>query len=495
MIIKGGSRSGPKQLARHLLRSDTNEEVKVLELQSPTGDLAEALRDWQIIADGTRGTKGLYHANIDPDAKYTMTEDQWTRSVDRLEKELGLEGQPRAVVLHQKDGRQHIHVVWQRTDITTMTLVSDSNNYAAHERASLALEKEFGHDIVPGKHAKRDREQQPEIPKSEINHAEWQQAERLGLDIKEFRARITDIYERSDNPQALIAGLNDAGLIVARGDKTPYVVVDTSGTHHNLARQITSTNLKGLRAFMAGVDETALPSIDEAKALQQSRQPQDAALQKEPTLPETQTQAPPDAPASTDEPPPAPSSSSAEIERLKEALRTRYEQELQKYHEFHAAERAQREFILEQEANERIADLDARQKAVIDGIVRERAAERQGFAGLIAAIWARVNPAAAAREREEREADRAAIIKGLAKERQGELALIETVRGEQLDELAERQAQQLRDAESRYKADEERHLSDRAEADRLLARIEEQRRLDAERLQNRPPGMGPPGTL
>jgi hypothetical protein len=67
MIIKGKSRGGPVQLARHLLRQDTNETVKILQLDSPTGDLREAERDWQLMASGTQGTLGLYHANISPD--------------------------------------------------------------------------------------------------------------------------------------------------------------------------------------------------------------------------------------------------------------------------------------------------------------------------------------------------------------------------------------------------------------------------------------------
>jgi hypothetical protein len=110
MIIKGCSRSAPKQLAKHLLRADTNERVEILELASPTGDLTEAFRDWQCLADGTLGTKGLYHANIDPEARYDMNIEQWHRAGDVLEEALGLQGLPRAVVLHEKKGRQHVHV-------------------------------------------------------------------------------------------------------------------------------------------------------------------------------------------------------------------------------------------------------------------------------------------------------------------------------------------------------------------------------------------------
>ena len=182
MIIKGGSRAAPGQLAWHLQRRDTNEKVEILELQSPASTLGEAFRDWQILSEGTRGVKGLYHANIDPAQDYTMTREQWQHAVDLLEKELKLEGQPRAVVMHEKFGREHLHVVWARTDIDKMTLCSDSQNYMAHERASQRLEMEFGHEPVPGKHAKRDRDKQPEFPTAEANQAEWQQGERTGID-------------------------------------------------------------------------------------------------------------------------------------------------------------------------------------------------------------------------------------------------------------------------------------------------------------------------
>ena len=114
MIIKGASRAAPDQLARHLQRRDTNERVEIIELQSPVAGLRDAFRDWQTLSEGTQGFKGLYHANIDPAADYTMTPEQWKRAVEVLEKELGFEGQPRAVVMHEKHGRQHIHVVWAR---------------------------------------------------------------------------------------------------------------------------------------------------------------------------------------------------------------------------------------------------------------------------------------------------------------------------------------------------------------------------------------------
>jgi hypothetical protein len=267
MIIKGGSRAGPQQLAAHLLRADTNERIDILELDSAVDDLAATFRDWQTLSEGTRGTKGLYHVNIDPDARYTMTPQQWAEAVAVLERELGFDGQPRAVVLHEKKGRQHIHIVWARTDIETMTKRSDSNNYLAHERASQKLELAFGHEPVPGKHAKRDREAQPEFPTAEVNHDEWQQRERGGIDHRERKAQATALYEPSDRGPAFKAALEDAGYVLARGDRRDFVILDDDAKAHSLGRQLPGVKAKDLRAFMSEIDPVLLPSVKEARAI------------------------------------------------------------------------------------------------------------------------------------------------------------------------------------------------------------------------------------
>ncbi len=89
MIIGGGSRAGPGDLATHLLRTDENEVARVIEIRGVAAkDLHGALDDMQAVAALTDGTKGLYHASIDPDTQGTMTPAQWARSVAVLEKEL-----------------------------------------------------------------------------------------------------------------------------------------------------------------------------------------------------------------------------------------------------------------------------------------------------------------------------------------------------------------------------------------------------------------------
>jgi hypothetical protein len=465
MIIKGSSRAGPRQLARHLQRTDTNERVTVVQLDSPMGSLTDAFRDWQFLSTGTRGTKGLYHANIDPDAKYTLTPEQWQRAVDVLEKELGLEGQPRAVVMHEKHGRAHVHVVWQRTDIDNMTLIADSFNYKAHERASLALEQEFGHEIVPGKHAKRDREKQPEIPKAEITHAEWQQGERAGIDPRAFKDAITALYRQSDNGQALQSALEERHLILAKGDRRDYVIVDDGGQVYSLARQIKGVTAKDLRAFMADIDRDVIPSVDDAKTRQRSRTDFDVPS-----------------------PPPA---SDESRERLAVALKEREEAEKRRLLEWHATEHAQNVHVLAVEHAEKLKDFDAVQRAVLDRYDREQAHKLEGFAGILAALQARFNPLQTAEDERERAEARAAFVEQQEAERAAYIAKLHDTGAQDLADLSDRHAQQQREQTMRFEQERARYAQDHEEAERLRAQIEDRRRQEelAEQQRSRD---GPP---
>jgi hypothetical protein len=281
MLIKGSSRANPRQLARHLLRRDQNVHVEILQCDpSPKTDLYEAFEDLQALTQGTKGTKGLYHAQISPDAQYTLRSEQWFRAVDLLEKELGLQGQPRTVVYHEKDGRPHIHVVWQRTNIQTMTLVSDSQNYKAHERASLALEQELGHERTPGCHAKRDPEMQR--PTAAFNHAAWQQFERTGIDPRRRKAEITALYHQADNGRAFQQALQQAGYHLAHGDRRALVILDPAAEIHSLNRQIDGVRSRAIKQKLRDLDPEQLPTATQLQTrLRERPHPPPRALSAE----------------------------------------------------------------------------------------------------------------------------------------------------------------------------------------------------------------------
>ena len=125
------------------------------------------------------------------------------QAIDRLEKELGLTGQPRAVVVHKKDGREHCHVVWSRIDLARLRTISDSHNYRKHELVARELERAFGHERVQGAHIEREGRARP---KRTPSHAEMQQGTRTGITPQAARAHITKVWQQSDTGAAFAKG-------------------------------------------------------------------------------------------------------------------------------------------------------------------------------------------------------------------------------------------------------------------------------------------------
>ncbi|CCW19998.1 hypothetical protein EBBID32_43690 [Sphingobium indicum BiD32] len=485
MIIKGGSRAGPQQLAAHLLRADTNERVDILELDSAVDDLSATFRDWQTLSEGTRGTKGLYHVNIDPDARYDMTPAQWAEAVAVLEKELGLDGQPRAVVLHEKKGRQHIHIVWARTDLETMTMRSDSNNYLAHERASQKLELAFGHEPVPGKHAKRDRSKQPDFPRAEVNHGEWQQAERSGISVADRRAQMAALKEASDNGAAFKSALQEAGYMLAQGDKRDFVLVTAEGSVLSLSREL-KMKAAEVRAFMADVDRAALPTASEAKTAQRARA--EAAV----PAPDIEMQRPSieDLAPAQEAPREIPDGATLDP-RVAEALAAREQADAAKLAEWHAAELRQTEYVLKRDDEPKLASLDRQHTAERERLKREQREARGGIEGFIEALQNRLNPGRGAEKLAERKKEWRQMYARQEREKADLEVLLAQNRAEHLDELKERHAQQSREQQAIFARERERYAEDAARAARLLEQIAEDRRMQEE--QARQQGRGPDG--
>ena len=449
MIIKGGSRSAPSQLGKHLLRTDTNERVEILQLQSPAGNLTEALRDWQFLSAGTKGTKGLYHANIDPDARYRMTPEQWLRSVNVLEEKLGFQSQPRAVVLHEKYGRQHIHVVWQRTDVETMTLRSDSQNYRRHEEASLALEQEFGHEHVPGKHAKRDREKQPDLPKSEFTHAEWQQTVRTGLDPRDRKDIITGLYENCENGNAFRSALEAESYVLAQGDRRDYVIVDRDGEIHSLGRQIKGIKAKDLREFMEDIDRDKLPTAEEARARQTQQQ-----RESEPDLQPV----------------------SDEISAIEKAVSARHLEEAQRQHIAQTDERAQTAAIYGLDFKDKLGQLDALKQAERDRYQREsRKTAPSGIAGWFSALRDLFRPEIAVEKSRQKKEAAEAFDRKLEQKREDYIRQLEAENQSGLADLGQHHAQQRREQSTRHDEERARYIREEEAAQRLIKELEDER--------------------
>lgn len=270
MVIKGTSCAGARRLATHLTRTDTNERAEVWELYGVAADdLRGSLLEMEAVAAGTRTTKPFYHASINTRADEKLTDDQRMYAIGVLEDKLGLSDQPRVVVIHQKEGREHCHIVWSRIDLERMRAISDSHNYRKHEEVARDLERQFGHERVQGAHAEREGKARPDRTPS---HSEMLQAERGAVSPQEAKELITNVWRRTDSGQSFRSALEERDWLLARGDRRDFVAIDPYCGTHSLARRVEGAKAKDIRVRMADIDPALLPSVAEARARQRERQ-------------------------------------------------------------------------------------------------------------------------------------------------------------------------------------------------------------------------------
>lgn len=260
MIIKGKSRGGAASLAKHLNNAEKNERVTLGGLRGVLSDTLEgALQEMQDIASGTRCKNGMYHAQVSPDPTETMTPEKWARSIEALEENLGLNANhPRAIVFHEKNGREHAHIVWGRIDPENMRAWHDGHNYQKHEETSRQLEQEFNHARVKGAFTREGEEARPErTPK----HWEMQQGERLNIDPLKVREEIKTIFEQADNGRSFAAALDGAGYTLAQGRGNSFAVLDHEGGIHTLSRTL-GLKVAEIGQRLDGINREALPTVE-----------------------------------------------------------------------------------------------------------------------------------------------------------------------------------------------------------------------------------------
>jgi hypothetical protein len=267
MIIKGSSRgqsaSDTIALARHLVAKE-NERVMVVQIRGVTAEkLPNALEEMRLVTLGTRARRGLYHSSIslDRDEAPEMGRTRWIEAADELERRLGMVGHQRAVVLHVKRGREHLHIVWCRVHPTTLRLARDSQNYKRHEETSRYLEASWGMRQVVGVHT---RPKGTPRPVAVGTHGDWQAAERTGIAVNDVVAALRDAWTATTTGKAFAASISKEGFQLARG-RRGIVVVDEAGTPHSLPRRL-QVRAADVHRRLVDIDEATLPTVDDLKA-------------------------------------------------------------------------------------------------------------------------------------------------------------------------------------------------------------------------------------
>lgn len=257
MILKGSQRGGAKQLAGHLLKTVENEHVEVHEIRGfVSEDLKGALHEAYAISQGTRCKQFLFSLSLNPPERERVPVEAFEKALDSVEQKLGLEGQPRALVFHEKDGRRHAHCVWSRIDADEMKAINLPHYKLKLRDVSKLLYLEHGWQMPKGLMNSAERDP------ANFSRAEWQQAKRAKMNPKALKAMFQECWAVSDSRQAFANALGERGFYLAQGDRRGFVALDYRGEVYAISRWV-GIRSKEVAARLG--NPKSLPGVEETK--------------------------------------------------------------------------------------------------------------------------------------------------------------------------------------------------------------------------------------
>ncbi|WP_299628106.1 AAA family ATPase [uncultured Tateyamaria sp.] len=257
MILEGNERAYGAELARHLLNPRDNDHVTVHMVDGFLAqDLFGAFAEAEAIATGTRCQKYLFSLSLNPPSSASVCVETFEATIASVERELGLVGQPKAIVFHEKNGRRHAHCVWSKIDASQMKAI----NLSHYKRKLFGLSRDLylEHDWdMPDGFKERGR-----AKRQNYSRAEGQQAKRAQRDPQAQKAMFAACWAASDNRASFEAALRDQGYVLARGARRGFVAVDADGKVWSLSRW-TGVRAKELRRRLG--PEADCPSIADVR--------------------------------------------------------------------------------------------------------------------------------------------------------------------------------------------------------------------------------------
>jgi len=275
MILKGSQRGYGNNLAAHLTNSRENDHVYVGEIRgTAAADLRGALLEMEATAQGTKCQQPFFHVIVNPPETAKITREQFAASFDKIETDMGLKDHPRAVVFHEKNGREHAHVVYSRMHLSTHYDVGEKTGqerpapiikaknmdvFKNRLRAiSQDLHKELGLPLPDG--LKNSKNRDP----LNFGIAEWQQAKRLGEDPRDIKRIIGEAYQFSDSAKSFNAALETHAMQLARGDRRGFIIMHHSGEALPLHRFL-GVKQKDIRSRLGQPEH--VQTVDQARSI------------------------------------------------------------------------------------------------------------------------------------------------------------------------------------------------------------------------------------
>lgn len=253
MILKASTRGRGAALADHLLNQQDNDHVEVHDVRGLlASDLRGAFQEIEAVAGGTRCQQYLFSLSLSPPHGEDVPIQIFENVIERIEKKLQLEGQARAIIFHEKEGRRHAHCVWSRIDTKSMKALDQRYFKLKLRDIGRQVYLEQGWKLPNGFLDSKRRD--PE----NFTIAEWQHAKRLGENPKDLKAVMQECWAASDNLSSFQQVLEERGFFLAEGDRRGFVAVDYLGHPYSLSRAL---NLRSKEIAERLGEANKLPSL------------------------------------------------------------------------------------------------------------------------------------------------------------------------------------------------------------------------------------------
>jgi len=256
MFVSGKIRGNAPQLGNYALTIGKNESIFILDVNGRPNANAEHLKalmhSMELNSELTRSGNSVYHTviNPDPDSQQdrAMTMDEWHEAVNTHLKNLKCSQQRTATILHELDGRMHAHIIIERYNYETGTMLDFKHNYAAHDKTRFELEKRLGHVHTPKKNTN-----QPKHKKT-----------------------LTAIWNEAKTGTQFVKLAKANGYLIAKGTDRPFRVIDQNGRSFDLVRQLNSVNTKEVREKLKSLklmdDKDAISQMSLLKKQKENKQ-------------------------------------------------------------------------------------------------------------------------------------------------------------------------------------------------------------------------------
>lgn len=273
------ARSGAKAITRHVLHGPKNEAIRIM--AGSEWLLHDAMRE----ARRENLTYGLRHIAFNPDEP--MTDVQLTEFARRICLEFHADPEHITLVIHQKDGSTHGHLLlpeWQEDHI-----LDSRFSWIRLEKLARLEEIRLGHALVAGRHdrsiAKALRQdgkvheaeliaalvsaQPADKPRAAYTSQAHRTAERQGLDLPKLKQLVASLWTQSDGLKSFRAALTEHSLTMREGNRKEtrpgaHIIETSDGVLVGSFTRLTKVRMAEFRKLLAKEQsaENEKPKLD-----------------------------------------------------------------------------------------------------------------------------------------------------------------------------------------------------------------------------------------